>query len=330
MGPEKVVMYDRTKILKHIKPCLKEWGITARDISFAHESENFIYKVKAEGDRKYAMRVHRPGSHNLVELKSEHMWTEALSRYGINVPKSYETINGDYLVQAKCDGFSPYVSLMAWVDGLPLSKALESNKNSQFHIEKLEALGNICARMHNQAVDWDPPNHFDRYKMTAENLLGNESYWEQLGKAIGMTPKQRNIIISSREKVIDRMKAYGQNPRTYSVIHADLHDNNVFISGGDLVVLDFDDTCFGWHQYDLATALYEYGDHDNFEVLTEAMVRGYRQERELSDEDLQLLPLFLYIRTLSTMDWIHYRPDLFHGEYMKELINHACEDAEFL
>lgn len=330
MGPEKVVMYDRTKILKHIKPCLKEWGITTQNISFAYESENFIYKVKAEDGRKYAMRVHRPGSHDLAELNSEQVWMQALSDYGVNVPKSYKTLNGDYLVQAKGEGFSAYVSLMAWVEGQTLGKALEANKKSDFHIKMMEALGSVCARMHNQAVSWKPPKQFKRYKMTAENLMGNESYLEKFGKAIGMTSEQRKIIISSRAKVIERLKAYGQDQRTYSVIHADMHDNNVIVSESDLVVLDFDDTCFGWHQYDLVTTLIEYGDYENYEDYSDAMIRGYRQERELSGEDLELLPLFLYLRTLSLMDWIHSRPDLYPGEYLNELIGHACQAARLL
>lgn len=323
-------MYDRTEILNHIKPCLKEWGITAQDISFAHESVNFIYRVKADDGRKYAMRVLRPGYHDLAELNSEQVWTRALSDHGINVPKSYKTLNGDYLVQAKGDEFSAYVSLMAWVEGQQLSKALEANKKSDFHIEMLEAMGKLCACMHNQAADWKPPKQFKRYKMTAENLMGDRSYMEKLGKAIGMTSEQRNLIISSCARVIERLKAYGQNQRTYSVIHADLHDNNVIVSEGDLVVLDFDDTCFGWHQHDLVTTLIEYADRDNFDDYREAMIRGYRQQREISDEDLDLLPLFLYLRTLTTMDWINSRPDLYQGDYLDELIGHACQAAKLL
>ena len=48
---------------------------------------------------------------------------------------------------------------------------------------------------------------------------------------------------------------FDRTPSGYSVIHADMHPGNIVVDGDRLTVIDFDDAGFGWHQYDIATAL---------------------------------------------------------------------------
>ena len=65
-------------------------------------------------------------------------------------------------------------------------------------------------------------------------------------------------------------------------------------------VIDFDDGGFGWHMFDFATALFFHLGEDYFDDLLGAMVEGYSQYREITDEQLEKLPLFLFLRARPT------------------------------
>ena len=67
---------------------------------------------------------------------------------------------------------------------------------------------------------------------------------------------------------------------------------NVMVDGGSLRLIDFDDAGFGWHLFGLVTALFFLCDEDYFDSAEAALIEGYRKHRSLTDEDLELLPLF--------------------------------------
>ena len=75
-------------------------------------------------------------------------------------------------------------------------------------------------------------------------------------------------------------------------------------------MIDFDDSGFGWHHYDLAVALIAYQDHPDFAVFRDACIAGYRSVRAMADADLALLPMFLLIRDMAQIGWFHQRPEL--------------------
>ena len=156
--------------------------------------------------------------------------------------------------------------------------------------------------------------------------MGDSPFWGRFWEVPDLIPSQRDLVLVAREKIALRFTAYGENQRTYSMIHADLHSDNLIVDGESLTVIDFDDAGFGWHQYDLAVALHDYRHREDFDLLQQAMIRGYRQERSITDQDLALLPLFLLVRTLALMGWSHARPELGHSDRIPRLINAACRD----
>ena len=113
------------------------------------------------------------------------------------------------------------------------------------------------------------------------------------------------------------------------MIHADLHAHNILVDqSGALHVFDFDDAGFGWHQYELAVALFGHEEQPYFDAITDALVAGYRAERAFDDEALSLLPLFLLIRRLVLISWQWDRPELGRREGLEAYIDDACERVE--
>jgi Ser/Thr protein kinase RdoA (MazF antagonist) len=139
---------------------------------------------------------------------------------------------------------------------------------------------------------------------------------------------ERKLLEATRESLHAELSTWGRDRATYSLIHADLHPKNVLVDGERLHVIDFDDAGFGWHAYELAVALFSYQGQACFEAAREGLVAGYRAERPLDERTLERMPTFLLIRGLALIGWLHDRPELGLGPFVRVLIRSVCEQAE--
>ncbi len=92
--------------------------------------------------------------------------------------------------------------------------------------------------------------------------------------------------------------------------------------------IDFDDAGFGWHQYELAVALFGLDDRSSFQAIQGALISGYRTVRPLDDDALSLLPLFLSIRRLVQISWMWDRPELGRREGLEWYIEQTCQRVD--
>ena len=90
-----------------------------------------------------------------------------------------------------------------------------------------------------------------------------------------------------------------------------------------MYLIDFDDAGFGWYLYDIAVALYEYQGMEDFTKLSAALLQGYGKVRNLPTEHRALIPMFLHIRSLALIGWMH-PTDKGEGSYMKEHRNKSA------
>ena len=92
--------------------------------------------------------------------------------------------------------------------------------------------------MHNQASDWPTPSGFKRHHLNLEGFVGDSPFWGRFWEVPDLTPSQRDQILVAREKIALQLTAYGEHQRTYSMIHADLHSDNLMVDGESLTVYD--------------------------------------------------------------------------------------------
>lgn len=317
-------MDDPDAIAEEVVPYLSHWNISPAEFKLASHSENIVFKVVAESGDAYAFRVHRPGYHTKQRLDSEQMWTQALLDCGLLVPKAYATNEGGYYVSAKCGGGTRQLGLIGWLEGQPLDQLIKPFGEAEFPIDRIREAGEICAKFHDQATTWQPPREFTRQHLNVDGLLGEAPFWGRFWEAPGMTPAERITIEKHRERIRERLVEYDQPSHTYSMIHADMHEENLFVSPHGLMVIDFDDSGFGWHQYDLAIILISHLERPDYEVIRQTLLNGYLSQRPMSDEDLELVDLFLLMRTLALIGWVTDRPELGRDDYAPFLIDQAC------
>ena len=311
---------------------LDEWDIYAAQLELVSISENTVFRVDTDAGETYVLRVHRPGYHNLAELNSEQQWTAALKRAGIGVPLPRLTREGQGYATVPVPGSieTRHVGIVEWFEGVTLSSLMAQAPDMRTLALHFDQLGRIAARIHNQAVSWQIPEDFQRHAFDADGFMGDTPFWGPFWILPELKASEREHILNARRAIHRTLSDYGKGSEIYSLIHADLHPHNLLINGDQLHVIDFDDSGFGWHQYELAVALDAYRKPPHFGVARDALIAGYRSERAISDVAIELLPMFLLIRSLALLGWLHERPEHNKGNRVRNLIESACRQAEAL
>jgi Ser/Thr protein kinase RdoA (MazF antagonist) len=312
------------------RQALAMFGVEPADLRFINLSENVTFRATDSRDGSpLVLRLHRPGYHDIVALRSEHMWIRALVQAGIAAPEPLLTPAGENFarVEIASIGEQRWAGLARWVEGELLADVVARKSDAAASTGDFARMGAIMAAMHDQASDWTPPTGFQRHVLDAEGLMGSTPFWGPFWDQVILSEAERAILLDTRDRLHAALIRYGKPGRTFSMIHADLHPYNVLIDGVRMAVIDFDDSGFGWHQYDLAAALATYQNHPDFVVFRDACIAGYRSVRPISDDDLALMPMFLLIRDMAHLGWYHQRPELRRSAVLSRAKERACSRA---
>jgi Ser/Thr protein kinase RdoA (MazF antagonist) len=294
------------------------------EINLLAHRENTVFRVDdTRSGQRFVLRVHRPGYHSDDAIRSELAWMIALDEAGVPTPEVIAAKSGD-LIQTveheevpgprQCD-------LLGWVDG---SQPDPGNIVAAYRI-----LGELNARIHKHAAEWNPPGFFERHAWDEDGMLGQDPLWGRFWELEKLTEGQVELFHEVRDAARARLVEFGKDADRYGLIHADLMPDNILISHGNVRVIDFDDSGFGWNLYDLATALFLHYGNDYYDAITRSWVDGYRSVYELPDEHLKMLPTLLVARGLVALGWVHTRRETDLARLMTDaLINGMCRMAE--
>ena len=293
---------------------LTAWQIEGSELSLIKYRENAVFKVLTSAGTRYALRIHRHAYHSNAELRSELQWIAALDAAGIDVPTVLPTSSGDLfaLITAPEVPEPRQVDLFAWVEGEPLGTAATGAGDSHKIATTYLTIGQLAARLHNQSSEWQAPAGFSRHAWDIEGLVGDTPFWGPFWELASLTTKERQLLLQAKARVAEDLTAYAAAPGNadnYSMIHADFVPENLLMDGATVRLIDFDDAGFGWHLFELATALYFEMEAAHYPQARQSLIAGYRQHRHLSDVQLAYLPLFLLARSFTYLGWIHTRAE---------------------
>ena len=315
---------------------LAEWGIEGSHVALHTQSENTVYRVVTPGNEVLALRVHRQGYHTLEELRSEHAWTAALAAAGLGVPEAVPTTDGRAYAEIALPGTDEtrQVGMVRWIDGVPLSEHLDRHPSDQDCARAFRGVGEIIADFHTATAAWDAPPGFTRHAWDADGFVGETPFWGRFWEIDAASPAQQSRLGEIRDAMMARLSVLPKTTDAYSMIHADLHPNNVLTDGEALIVIDFDDAGFGWHAFDLAASLWDrldaIADRPQFDIAYNSIVEGYASKRPDSAHVAEHVPMFLLMRTLMLLRWMQDRPESGHTEMVPALIPFAIGQADAL
>jgi len=313
---------------------LDAWGLSSARHELVSAVENITFRVDPDDGPPLVLRLHRSWYHNLEELISERQWTRALRDRGINAPVAVPAPDGhDYvLVKDSVSGEARYAGVSEWVEGEILGHVIAKGSAgtgdsardfTRDFARHFRRLGQLAARIHNQASGWQPPAEFTRHSLDADGFMGPSPFWGPFWASPELAASERTRLEHLRDAVHDRLSKLGTGPADYSMIHADLHLRNLVVDGERLHIIDFDDAGFGWHMYELAVGVFDFQGHPRFSEIVDAVFEGYREVRPLPAESSALLPLFLLVRTLALIGWLADRPEVAKPGAARPLVDRA-------
>ena len=330
---------NRDLLNSFVEDAITNFDIQVKSFQYVSASENIVYRINTVEVESFALRIHRPGYHNIHELESEHLWTAVLSDAGFRVPHPLVTRDGNaysYL-PFDTDG-SRYVGMSTWLEGAPLQELMAEKGFDQIKIFGLA--GALIAQLHNHSEQWEMPEGFTRHSLDLEGLLGDSPWWTQYWKMPEMSQEQSKTIIAARDRLRTILLEQGVSSQTYGIIHGDLLPQNILVHDSVLSPIDFDDCAFGYHLYDISVALINVSAETNFPEILDSFICEYRKHRDFSDQMLQTLPLFILIRQFMSIGWFNSRVPtalvfgsgkvIERGEYLVPAIDRAVHECNRL
>ncbi|HEX3931311.1 MAG TPA: phosphotransferase [Nocardioides sp.] len=273
-----------------------------------NRSENATYAVRGpDGQTVAALRVHRLDYHPEGAIRSELAWIDAVRSAGVvTTPEVRRARHGDReTTVADPDGATPprSVVMFEWLPG-------EAPDESSM-VDGFAELGELTARLHLHARDWQPPVGFTRFAWGYDEALGAVARWGRWQDAPGVDAATKPVLARLDATLRDRLAAYGRGPDRWGLIHADLRLANLLARpGSPTAVIDFDDCGFGWFGYDFGAAVSFVEDHPDVPAATEQWVEGYRRVASLSADDEAELATFVMFRRLLLLAWIGSHADV--------------------
>jgi Ser/Thr protein kinase RdoA (MazF antagonist) len=264
-------------------------------IRLLNRSENATYIA---GDA-LILRVHRQGYHTDPEIASELAWLTALqSVSSLRCVRPVADTTGTLLQHAGAQ------TIVAFAPIAGREVAAEDDLPHWF-----THLGEISARLHAHARQWQPPLGFTRKRWDCETILGDAPHWGRWQDAPGLAPDAARILTRLSKALCAHLATYGMGPDRFGLIHADLRLTNLMMDDAGLWAIDFDDCGFGWWMYDLAAALSFIEDDPRLPALIAAWCDGYARAGTLTPEDRAIIPTLIMLRRVLLTAWIGSRSD---------------------
>ncbi len=272
-------------------------------------SENATYRIDdpASG-RRWALRVHREGYHSRNAIASELAWLTALRRDGVvTTPVPVAGKDGELIQTAGHPVMRQprNVVLFEWESG-------EEPSEKDHLVEKFEILGEVTARMHLHSQAWPRPEKFERLTWDFDTSLGHRPHWGRWRDGMGLDAAKEALFARAVALIGRRLERFDKAPERFGLIHCDMRLANLLVDGGEVKVIDFDDSGFSWHLYDAATAVSFFEHEKHVPDLMAAWAKGYRKVHDLPAEDEAEIPTFVMLRRMLLVAWIgsHAETDL--------------------
>ncbi|ASS68315.1 MULTISPECIES: phosphotransferase [unclassified Paenibacillus] len=259
--------------------------------------ENYIYEMQTAEGVPVILRLTHSSHRSQEEIEAELDFLRHLEAEGCgkDIASGLASPSGSRIEKIMAaDGSCFYASLFRKAPGgraVPDSEA--------WNRELFAEWGAVTARFHNASAKLD--RKLARRQWSEDDLIANATAYLQ---------DEDPGVIAQLASVLDRLHALPRPEGSYGLLHGDIHNGNFFVHEGRIMVFDFDDLEYSWYIHDVAIPLYyalssripdRYGaDRDAYAAdFFLSFLQGYRSERKMPEEWLDVLGLFLEMRDLT-------------------------------
>ena len=273
---------------------LRQHGIESSRVRLLQHGENTTFR--ADGERRFVVRVHRFGYRTLAEIESELIFLLGLAEASeVVAPQPHFTPSGAGAIELDAPGLDGprVVTVLGWADG-----------RHQFRpgLRTFREMGRLTAELHLFARAWTPPPRFLRPSYAIDAQMCAEPTVHSLEQVPRIQADRRAALIRSRDEIVAEFTPFELAEGGAIPIHADLHFGNVVQQGTQLNPIDFDDLAVGHPVGDAAVSV-----GLSVRERREAYFEGYRSVAAFPQPWVDALPAYSFGRRIRMLGWNSYR-----------------------
>ncbi len=258
---------------------------------------NLVYAYQ-HNDQPFILRVSFRPDRSKDDILAELDFVNYLAENGVRVSRPVASCNGLFLETVEAGGIPFQVASFVRGRGMRVPDNGYRYRSDAPIEEYFQNWGRVLGQMHRLSKSYTPPTG-------AHKRLGWFAMHAPEETVGSMVPERLGIV---RDKILKHFELIQSLPRdkeAYGLVHGDFNDGNFTVdyTNGDITVFDFDDACYFWFVYELASAWEGGVGRAMFRDLAgrkafmdhyiEQVMQGYNSENTLSDVWLARLPLFL-------------------------------------
>ena len=269
---------------------------------------NLVYEYERDGE-PLIMRISYRPDRTAEQIRSELHFVDYLAEHGVRVSRPVPSRNGKLLETVQVGGIALHIVSFARGKGMRVPDNDYRYRQDAPIEEYFQNWGRVLGRMHALTKDYQP--------ISAQVKRPGWSEIHRSRLAVEARIPDRLPVVHDRiRSLLREVLSLPQNRDSYGLIHGDFNDGNFTVdySNGEITVFDFDDCCYFWFMYELASAWEGGIGRAMFRGLKERqafmahymeqVMAGYDRENSLSTEWLTRLPLF--VRLIQAEEFLHF------------------------
>lgn len=300
---KEVIQYADTYLLPLVSDMYELEDYEIKLIKPHDGGRNVVYKCEKEGVGAKIIRITFINDRTLEDLLGEIEYIQYLFKNGGSVSNVISSRNGNLVEEISYENHTFFISLFEKAKGKMLVDNNYRYREGVPITEYYYNCGKVLGKLHHLSKRYTPVHRryvfFDKYNT------------EYINKII---PDSLPLLKEKLNALLKTLEEEDRSSESFGMVHFDFNDGNYMIDfdSGNITVYDFDNSCFCWYMFDLAS-LWSNGlgwiqfepdavkrkkfMEDYFNIVLE----GYRSETKLDNSMLDKLPLFIQVNLMETI-----------------------------
>ena len=269
---------------------------------------NLVYACKRK-NQPIILRVSYTQDRTFNQIKAELHFINYLAENGVHVARPIPSYDAKLIKEFHIDSFPVFLVCFEKGRGMRVPDNGYRYREDAPIEEYFQNWGKVLGQMHRLAKAYlpidDQIRRPDWFKLHAKKL-----------DIDSIIPEELLLVKDRIYGLLNEISELPKDDPCFGLIHGDFNDGNFTVDyrNGDITVFDFDDSCYFWFAYELASAWEGGIGRIMFRGLNERksfmdhymnnVLQGYFKENELSDEWLEKIPVF--IKLIQVEEFLHY------------------------